>query len=98
MRVAILDDYQNVALAMADWSAVARSAEIVVFNDHIADPAALVEQLQPFDVLCVSFSHLGQRPGHAPHRLRPGGSLSDFFPRRSRDYRGKAARKRLTAG
>ena len=53
MKVAILDDYQNVALAMADWSAVARLAEIVVFNDHIADPAALVEQLQPFDVLCV---------------------------------------------
>ena len=53
MKVAILDDYQNVALAMADWSAVARSAEIVVFNDHIAEPAALVERLKPFDVLCV---------------------------------------------
>src|SRR5271170_2329895 len=53
MKVAILDDYQNVALAMADWSAVARSAEIVVFNDHIAEPAALVERLKPFDALCV---------------------------------------------
>jgi phosphoglycerate dehydrogenase-like enzyme len=53
MKVAILDDYQNVALAMADWSGVARSAEIVVFNDHIADPVALVERLKPFDVLCV---------------------------------------------
>ena len=31
MRVAILDDYQNVALRLADWSAVARplSAEIL---------------------------------------------------------------------
>src|SRR5271168_354556 len=53
MKVAILDDYQNVALAMADWSAVESSAEIVVFNDHIAEPAALVERLQPFDVPCV---------------------------------------------
>jgi lactate dehydrogenase-like 2-hydroxyacid dehydrogenase len=53
MKVAILDDYQNVALAMADWSAVARSAEIVVFNDHIPEPAALVERLKPFDALCV---------------------------------------------
>ena len=32
MRVAILDDYQNVALSMADWSDVAARAEITVFN------------------------------------------------------------------
>jgi lactate dehydrogenase-like 2-hydroxyacid dehydrogenase len=53
MKVAILSDYQNVALAMADGSAVARSAENVVFNDHIAEPAALVERLKSFDALCV---------------------------------------------
>jgi phosphoglycerate dehydrogenase-like enzyme len=53
MKVAILDDYQDVALRLADWSAVARRAEITVFNDHIADPAALVERLRPFDAVCV---------------------------------------------
>ena len=53
MKVAILDDYQNVAFKTADWSAVASRAEINVFNDHIADPAALVERLLPFDVVCV---------------------------------------------
>jgi len=53
MKVAILDDYQNVAFKTADWSAVASRAEIHVFNDHIADPAALVERLLPFDVICV---------------------------------------------
>src|ERR1700738_2596486 len=53
MKVAILDDYQNVALEMADWSAVAGRAEIAVFNDHVADPNALVERLLPFDVICV---------------------------------------------
>src|SRR5262249_60665476 len=53
IRVAILDDYQNVALKMADWSALATRAEIAVFNDHIADPEALVERLSPFDILCV---------------------------------------------
>src|SRR5271154_3535798 len=53
MRVAILDDYQNVALRMADWSPVARKAEITVFNDHVADPSALVERLLPFEVVCV---------------------------------------------
>ena len=43
MRVAILDSYQNVALSMADWSGVAARAEITVFNDHLADPDAVVE-------------------------------------------------------
>ncbi len=53
MKIAILDDYQNVALKMADWSALATRADIAVFNDHIADPDALVERLAPFDILCV---------------------------------------------
>lgn len=53
MKVAILDDYQNVALSMADWSDVAARAEITVFRDHLADPDAVVERLAPFDVVCV---------------------------------------------
>ena len=53
MKVAILDDYQDVALAMADWPPVAGRAEITVFNDHVADPDAVVERLLPFDVICV---------------------------------------------
>lgn len=53
LRVAILDDYQNVALKMADWSAVAKRADIAVFNDHLDDPAAVVARLRPFDVICV---------------------------------------------
>jgi len=53
MKIAILDDYQNVALKMADWSALSGRAEITVFNDHVRDPSALVERLLPFDVVCV---------------------------------------------
>ena len=53
MKIAILDDYQNVALTMADWSALSAPAEITVFNDHVADPPALVKRLLPFDVVCV---------------------------------------------
>jgi phosphoglycerate dehydrogenase-like enzyme len=53
MKIAILDDYQNVALKMADWSALSGRAEITVFNHHVADPYALVESLLPFDVVCV---------------------------------------------
>jgi phosphoglycerate dehydrogenase-like enzyme len=53
MKVAILDDYQNVALQLADWSGVRRHADITVFNDHLGDATAVVERLQPFDIVCV---------------------------------------------
>jgi phosphoglycerate dehydrogenase-like enzyme len=52
-KVAILDDYQNVALKMADWTTVAERADITVFNDHIADPNDLVNRLAGFDVVFV---------------------------------------------
>src|ERR1700719_1203279 len=53
MKIAILDDYQNMALEMADWSVLSKRAEITVFNDHVSEPSALVERLLPFDVVCV---------------------------------------------
>jgi phosphoglycerate dehydrogenase-like enzyme len=51
MRVAILDDYQQVALASADWSAVRQLGQIDVFAQHIAGTEALVSALQPYDVV-----------------------------------------------
>ncbi|VTZ26242.1 Hydroxyacid dehydrogenase [Methylocella tundrae] len=51
--IAILDDYQNVALDMADWSQLQGRAIVTVFNDHIEDPEALVARLLPFDIICV---------------------------------------------
>src|ERR1700738_1314869 len=53
VKIAILDDYQNVALTIADWSAVAKKADITVFNDHIDQTDALIERLLPFDAICV---------------------------------------------
>jgi phosphoglycerate dehydrogenase-like enzyme len=52
-KIAVLDDYQGVALQLADWSAVMARAEVAVFNDHLADADAVVERLRPFDVVCV---------------------------------------------
>jgi phosphoglycerate dehydrogenase-like enzyme len=52
-NIAVLDDYQNVALASADWSVLRNRADIVVFQDHLADPDAVIERLLPFDVVCV---------------------------------------------
>ncbi len=53
VRIAVLDDYQGVALQMADWSALDGRAVVTVFRDHLADHAAVVERLRPFDVVCV---------------------------------------------
>jgi phosphoglycerate dehydrogenase-like enzyme len=53
VRIAILDDYQNVALSLADWSALDERATVTVFNDHLADSDAVVERLRPFDIVCV---------------------------------------------
>ena len=52
-KIAVLDDYQDVALAMADWSALDGRAEVTVFHDHVADFEPLVQRLAPFDALCV---------------------------------------------
>jgi phosphoglycerate dehydrogenase-like enzyme len=53
INIAILDDYQNIALEMADWSSLVGRATLTVFNDHLADPEKLVERLLPFDVVFV---------------------------------------------
>jgi phosphoglycerate dehydrogenase-like enzyme len=52
-KIAILDDYQNVALQMADWSVLDGKATITVFNDHVDDPQTIVDRLRPFEVVCV---------------------------------------------
>jgi phosphoglycerate dehydrogenase-like enzyme len=51
MRVAILDDYQQVSLASADWSAVRSLGQIDVFDQHIERTEALVSALEPYDVV-----------------------------------------------
>src|SRR5580693_3693717 len=51
--IAVLDDYQHVALESADWSVLSDRADITVFQNHLADPAAVIERLLPFDVVCV---------------------------------------------
>jgi phosphoglycerate dehydrogenase-like enzyme len=49
VRVAVLDDYQDVARGYADWSAL--PAEVDVFHDHVADHDLLVRRLQPYQVV-----------------------------------------------
>lgn len=54
--VAILDDYQGVALPMADWTPFAQRAEIT-FTDHVADPDDVVARLEPFDTEPLAAGH-----------------------------------------
>ena len=51
VRAAILDDYQNVALKMADWSSVAKDVEIKVFSTPLGDDDAVIKALQGFTIV-----------------------------------------------
>jgi phosphoglycerate dehydrogenase-like enzyme len=50
-RVAILDDYQDVAAEYGDWASLAGRVEPLSFTDHLFDEAALVERLAPFPIV-----------------------------------------------
>jgi phosphoglycerate dehydrogenase-like enzyme len=50
-RLAILDDYQNVALQMADWNSLGSAVSVEVFHDTIADQDALAQRLRDFEVI-----------------------------------------------
>ena len=52
-RCAILDDYQNVALEVTDWSKVAGDLDVNVFNEHLGGPDSVVKALQGFDIICA---------------------------------------------
>jgi phosphoglycerate dehydrogenase-like enzyme len=53
MRVAILDDYQSVALGLADWSSLHPRAQIQAFADHIDDLDALAKRLHVFEAIVL---------------------------------------------
>ena len=50
LRIAVLDDYQEVALDYGDWRALP-DVEVTVFRDHLHGDDELVERLATFDVI-----------------------------------------------
>jgi len=52
-RCAILDDYQNVALKLADWSPLSSAVDIKTFNAPFPDQKAAVKALQGFSIICM---------------------------------------------
>lgn len=53
MKCAILDDYQNVALSMADWSAVNDRIELKVFNHHFESKDELVDAIIDCEIIVI---------------------------------------------
>ena len=51
LRVAILDDYQDVARDLGPWADLGDGVEVTAFHDHVAEDDALVERLEPFEVV-----------------------------------------------
>jgi phosphoglycerate dehydrogenase-like enzyme len=52
-RVALLDDYQDVALKMADWERLKGRAEIDPIHEHIPEIDRLAERLRPYDAVMM---------------------------------------------
>ncbi|MDH3499067.1 MAG: D-2-hydroxyacid dehydrogenase family protein [Acidimicrobiia bacterium] len=49
MRIAVLDDYQEVAPGLADWESL--DAQVEFFSDHLPGASALIDRLSPFEVI-----------------------------------------------
>lgn len=50
-RVAVLDDYQQAAQQMTDWSVLPAGVEVQIFQDHLKDQDAVLERLKDFDIV-----------------------------------------------
>ena len=53
LRCAILDDYFNIALEVADWSAIADRVDVTVFERPFTSPEAVVSALKDFEIVCA---------------------------------------------
>jgi phosphoglycerate dehydrogenase-like enzyme len=53
VKIAILDDYQGIALELADWRSIPGRTAIEVFTDHVFDLETLARRLLPYDILCI---------------------------------------------
>lgn len=52
-KLAILDDYQNAVRSLGDWDRLSGDIEITVFDDHIADEAAVAARLADFEIVLM---------------------------------------------
>ena len=53
LKVAVLDDYQNVTKKFGNWSELDGKINLKIFNKYFDDTNELVKHLSDFDVLCL---------------------------------------------
>jgi phosphoglycerate dehydrogenase-like enzyme len=53
LRCAILDDYLNQALRIADWSKISDRVDVTVFNEPFASTEAAASALKDFEIICA---------------------------------------------
>ena len=53
LRCAILDDYQNVALTLADWSPLADRVDVTTFTNFFTSTDEAAAALKGFDIICA---------------------------------------------
>jgi D-3-phosphoglycerate dehydrogenase len=53
LRCAILDDYLNVALSVADWSKVSDRVDVTVFNQPFTNAETAASALKEFEIICA---------------------------------------------
>ena len=68
IRIALLDDYQGVALQSADWSSLPGGTAVEVFHDHLAEEDLLADRLKEFDVV-MALRERTAYPGSLLERL-----------------------------
>jgi D-3-phosphoglycerate dehydrogenase len=59
LRCAILDDYQNIVLKVADWSKVKGDVDIKVFNEHLGGPDQVIAALKGFQIVVAMRERTG---------------------------------------
>ena len=53
IKVAVLDDYQNVTYNFANWNSLEDQIELTVFNEYIGKDKNLINKLIDFNVICL---------------------------------------------
>jgi D-3-phosphoglycerate dehydrogenase len=53
LKAAILDDYQNVAMTVADWSPVTKDVALTVYDKPLGGPAQVIAALKDCAVVCL---------------------------------------------
>ena len=54
MRLAIINDYQELAMGTADWTSLPDDIDVDIFCDRLAGGAAAVSRLAPYDIIVTA--------------------------------------------